>query len=68
MGKQFRRGDRIGWNGHGGEAPGKVVQTISGPVQIKRHKVSPSKDNPGFIVEAAEGRRAAHTAGALKRQ
>ncbi len=31
------------------------------------HKVAAGPDNPQFIVETGEGRRAAHTAGALSK-
>jgi len=37
------------------------------PTRIKDHKVAASKDNPEFIVETDEGKRAAHKAGALRR-
>ncbi|THD35484.1 MAG: DUF2945 domain-containing protein [Sphingomonas sp.] len=32
---------------------------------MKDHKVAASKDNPEFIVETDEGKRAAHKAGAF---
>ncbi|MGN6357933.1 MAG: DUF2945 domain-containing protein [Novosphingobium sp.] len=35
--------------------------------RIKGHKVAASPDNPEFIVETAEGKRAAHKPGALRK-
>ena len=37
------------------------------PTHIKGHKVAASKDEPQFIVETEEGKRAAHKAEALKK-
>jgi hypothetical protein len=34
---------------------------------IKGHYVAASKDNPEYLVETAEGKRAAHKAGALSK-
>jgi hypothetical protein len=34
-------------------------------MQIKGHKVAASKDNPEYLVETDEGKRAAHKAKAL---
>ncbi len=60
-----KSGDPVSWKSHGGEAHGKVVKKITSPTTIKGHKVAASKDNPEFIVETGEGKRAAHKAGAL---
>jgi len=60
-------GQKVSWKSHGGEAHGKVVKKITKPTAIKSHAVAASKDNPEFVVETAEGKRAAHKATALKR-
>lgn len=65
MAKALKRGDAVSWNSHGGEAHGKVVKKITEPTTIKGHKVAASKDNPEFVVETKEGKRAAHKPGAL---
>lgn len=65
MAKELAKGDRVKWKSHGGEAHGKVVKKQTTPTSIKGHKVAASKDNPQFIVETDEGKRAAHKAGAL---
>ena len=63
--REPRKGERVSWNSHGGEAQGKVVRKQTSPTEIKGHKVAASKDNPQFIVETDEGKRAAHKAEAL---
>lgn len=63
-----KRGDKVSWKSHGGEAHGKVIKKITQPATIKGHKVAASKDNPEFIVETSEGKRAAHKAGALSKE
>ncbi|WP_022681680.1 DUF2945 domain-containing protein [Sphingobium bisphenolivorans] len=68
MTKKLKKGDRVSWNSHGGQAHGKVVRKATSPTQIKGHKVAASPDNPEFIVQTDEGKRAAHKPGALKKQ
>ena len=67
MAKNLRAGDRVSWNSHGGTAHGKVVKTVTSPMTIKGHKVAASKDNPEYLVETDEGKRAAHKPGSLRR-
>ena len=67
MVKAPKSGDAVSWKSHGGEAHGKVVKKVTEPTQIKGHKVAASKDNPQFIVETHEGKRAAHKAEALSK-
>jgi len=65
MTKQLKSGDRVTWKSHGGTAEGKVVKKLTSPTQIKGHKVTASKDNPEYLVETEEGKRAAHKSEAL---
>ncbi|MES2290669.1 MAG: DUF2945 domain-containing protein [Pseudomonadota bacterium] len=65
MANALKAGDKVSWKSHGGEAHGKVVKKITSPTKIKSHKVAASPDNPEFIVETDEGKRAAHKPGAL---
>ena len=67
MAKALKTGDAVSWKSHGGTAHGKVVKKVTSATHIKDHKVAASKDNPEFIVETDEGKRAAHKAGALRR-
>jgi hypothetical protein len=64
----LRKGDKVSWKSHAGTAHGKVVEKRTEPSAIKGHKVVASKDNPEFIVEADEGKRAAHKEKALAKQ
>jgi hypothetical protein len=62
-----KKGTRVSWKSHGGTAEGKVVRKLTHPVTIKGHKAMATKENPEFLVETDEGKRAAHKAGALKK-
>lgn len=62
-----KAGDKVKWDSSGGEAHGKVVKKVTSPTRIKSHKVAASKDNPEFIVETDDGKRAAHKPDALKK-
>jgi hypothetical protein len=63
-----KTGDKVSWKSHGGTAHGKVVKKQTSPTEIKGHKVAASKDNPEYIVETDEGKRAAHKASALTKE
>lgn len=65
MAEKLKTGDRVSWKSHGGTAKGKVVRKLTSPTQIKGHKVAASKENPEYLVETGEGKKAAHKAGAL---
>lgn len=68
MAKNLKPGDAVSWKSSGGDAEGTVVKKITAPTQIKGHKVAASKDNPEFIVETNEGKRAAHKPSALRKR
>ena len=61
-------GNRVSWKSHGGTAHGKVVKKQTSPTRIKDHKVAASEDEPQWIVETDEGKRAAHKAEALTKE
>ena len=65
MDENPKAGTKVSWKSHGGEAHGKVVKKVTSPTHIKGHKVAASKDEPQFIVETEDGKRAAHKAQAL---
>ena len=67
MSKSLKAGDRVSWSSHGGSAHGKVVKKVTSPMTIKGHKVAASKDNPEYLVETDDGKRAAHKAGSLRK-
>jgi plastocyanin len=68
MADEVKAGDKVKWKSHGGEAHGRVVKKQTSPTQIKGHKVAASRENPQFIVETGEGKRAAHKADALTKE
>jgi uncharacterized protein YijF (DUF1287 family) len=67
MANSLEAGDAVSWKSHGGEAHGKVVRKLTKPTQIKGHKVAASTDNPEWLVETEEGKRAAHKPAALRK-
>jgi hypothetical protein len=67
MANSLEAGDAVRWKSHGGEAHGKVVRKLTKPTQIKGHKVAASTDNPEWLVETEEGKRAAHKPAALRK-
>ena len=67
MTKDLKAGDKVGWNSSGGHSTGKVVKKLTSPMKIKGHKVAASKDNPEYLVETENGKRAAHKPEALSK-
>jgi hypothetical protein len=68
MPKQLNAGDRVRWKSHGGTAEGKVLRKLTSPMKIKGHNVAASEENPEFLVETDDGKRAAHKAEALSKR
>ena len=68
MTSKLKSGDAVSWSSQRGEAHGKVVKKVTKPMTIKGHKVAASPDNPEYLVETGEGKRAAHKAEALRRE
>ena len=62
-----RTGDKVSWKSHGGTAHGKVVRKVTGTTQVEGHEVRASKDEPQFVVETEDGKRAAHKADVLRK-
>lgn len=63
----LKKGDRVRWNSHGGEVGGEIVQVAHEDGHIEGFHYKASKDDPRYIVETEGGKRAAHTADALKK-
>ena len=64
---EFKKGDKVKWSSHGGEAHGEVVKKLTSETQIKGHKVAASKDDPQYLVKTDKGAEAAHKPDALKK-
>lgn len=65
MTNSLKKGAHVSWKSHGGETHGKVVRKLTKATTIKGHKVAASDDNPEYLVETDEGKRAAHKPGTL---
>jgi hypothetical protein len=63
----FKAGDEVTWQSHGGTAHGKVEKKQTSDTKIKSHTVRASKDDPQFIVKSDNGGKAAHKPSALKK-
>ena len=65
---EFKKGDKVHWSSHGGEAHGEVVRKQTSETEIKGHKVKASKDDPQYIVKSDKtGAKAAHKPESLER-
>ena len=67
MTKSLKAGDKVSWKSHAGTAHGKVVRKLTSATKIKGHKVAASQDNPEYLVETADGKKAAHKPSALSK-
>jgi hypothetical protein len=64
----FKKGDRVSWQSHGGEAVGEVLKTITSDTEAAGRTVKASKDEPQYLVRSEKsGGEAVHKASALKR-
>lgn len=63
----FKKGDKVTWKSHGGEAHGTVEKKQTGPMDIKGHHVAATKEDPQYVVKTEKGSIAAHKPGALKK-
>jgi hypothetical protein len=68
MPKALKTGDEVRWKSHWGTAHGKVVRKVTKATTVKGHKVAASTDDPQYLVETDEGKRAAHKPDALKKE
>ena len=61
-------GDKVSWNSTKGKVTGSVKKKLTAQMDIKKHHVAASPDNPQLLVESASsGKVAAHKPAALKR-
>ena len=68
MADEFKKGDKVRWKSHGGEAHGHVVRKITSDIKIKGHQVRASADEPQYLVESDSGSgQSAHKPEALSR-
>ena len=62
-----KKGDRVAWSSHGGEAVGEVEKKITSDTQAAGRTVRASKDDPQYLVRSEKsGGQAVHTPEALR--
>ena len=65
---ELKVGDKVSWQSRGGIAHGTIARRQTSRASIKGHAVAASPEHPQFIVETAEGKKAAHKPDALKKE
>ena len=68
MADNLRKGDKVRWDSHGGEAEGEVEQEITEDTEAAGRQVRASRDDPQYLVKSDKsGGEAVHKPGALKK-
>jgi hypothetical protein len=68
MAQEFKKGDKVEWSSHGGQAVGTVERKITSDTEAGGRTVRASKDEPQYLVRSAKsGGTAVHKPEALKR-
>lgn len=65
---EFKKGDKVSWKSHGGEAHGTVEKKQTSETKIKTHKVAATPEDPQYIVKTDKGTKAAHKPDALTKE
>lgn len=65
---EFKKGDKVSWKSHGGEAHGTVEKKQTNETKIKTHKVAATPEDPQYIVKTDKGTKAAHKPDALTKE
>jgi Hypervirulence associated proteins TUDOR domain len=66
---EFRKGDKVSWKSHGGEAVGTVERKITSDTEVAGRQVRASKDEPQYLVRSDKsGGDAVHKPDALKKR
>jgi hypothetical protein len=69
MGKEFKKGDKVTWQSHGGTAEGTVEKKITADTEEAGRTVRASKDEPQYRVRSEKsGGDAVHKPDALKKK
>jgi Hypervirulence associated proteins TUDOR domain len=68
MAENLRKGDKVRWSSHGGEAVGQVEKKITEDTEAAGREVRASEDDPQYLVKSDKsGGEAVHKPGALKK-
>jgi len=66
MADELKKGDKVTWNSHGGQAEGEVEKKITSDTEAAGRTVKASKDAPQYLVKSEKsGGEAVHKPGAL---
>ena len=66
---QFKKGDKVEWDSHGGTAVGVVERKITSDTKAAGRQVRASKDEPQFLVKSEKsGGEAVHKPDALRKR
>ena len=66
--KEFKKGDKVKWKSHGGEAVGHVERKITSDTEAGGRKVRASEEEPQYLVVSEKsGGDAVHKPAALER-
>jgi hypothetical protein len=69
MAQDFRKGDQVEWDSHGGTAVGKVEQKITSDTEAGGRTVRASKEEPQYLVRSDKsGGTAVHKPEALRKR
>ena len=68
MKKEFKIGDRVGWNSEAGYVRGTIKKKITGPITFKGYTVHASKEAPQYLIKSdSTDHLAMHKGSALKK-
>ena len=68
MTQRFRKGDKVKWSSHGGEAEGVVLREITADTETAGRVVRASEEEPQYEVRSEKsGGTAVHKPEALRR-
>lgn len=66
---EFRKGDKVCWSSHGGEADGEVIKKITSDTEAAGRTVRASEEEPQYLVRSEKsGNDAVHKPSALRRR
>jgi Hypervirulence associated proteins TUDOR domain len=66
---EFEKGDKVQWESSQGTIEGTVEKKLTEPMEIKKHHVDASKDDPQYLVTSDKtGKEAAHKPESLSKQ
>lgn len=69
MSTEFSKGDKVQWESTQGTIEGTVEKKLTEPMDIKKHHVDASTENPQYLVKSDKtGKEAAHKPDSLSKR